>query len=654
MKKRLILQISKIILMLSTLSFCTLIILFCVSTFNIEETIPNIYNIELYDKDDNKFLSFSNNRKKTYVKLEDISPYLIDAIISIEDKRFYEHQGIDIIRIGGAFVSNLKAGRIVEGGSTITQQYVRNLFLNTEQTLKRKIDEIMISIKFESIYNKEELLEGYLNSIYFDHGIYGVADASIYYFNKDVRNLTIVEACALASIPKGPTIYSPIKNPINNKERRDLIINELLKDEKITLEDATFAINSELNLVGNNPYNEDINAPYFQDLVLKELESITKVKEYRSDGLKVYTTLDSTLTKKISESIENRIDSEDLEVAVYVMEPYTGNVLAVVGGTDYNKSTFNRAVYSQRQPASTIKPFLYLTALENGFTPVTTFDSSPTTFYFNGKEYSPTNYHSIYPNKDISMIYALATSDNIYAMKTHLFLGPDKLATRLKEFGFSGDIPSDLPSLALGTKEVNVKELCEGFNILASEGINYTPKLITKITTLDGEVIYTAKQTKKKIANESDVYILNEAMTSIFDNNLTYNIRPTGVSIKPLLNHTYSAKSGSTKTDNWMAGYNKDICCVVWTGFDDNKEITKAADLKSAKLIWADTVEASYYNNKEGIWYDTPSDVIGVDLNPTSGFYPSFTEYYKTVYLKVDNLPWFVRLLLKEENSFLN
>lgn len=654
MKKRLLLQLSKIILMLSTLSFCGLVIFFCLSTFNIEQTIPSIYNVELYDKDNNRFLSYSNNRKKTYVKLEDISPYLIDAIISIEDKRFYEHQGIDIIRIGGAFLSNLKAQKIVEGGSTITQQYVRNLFLNSEQTLKRKIEEIMISIKFESIYNKEELLEGYLNSIYFDHGIYGVADASIYYFNKDVSELSILESAALASIPKGPTIYSPIKNPTNNKERRELIINELLNDGKISKEDATTALCDELVLIGNNPYNEDINAPYFQDLVLKELESITSIKEHASKGLKVYTTLDSNLTKAITKSIENRIDSEDLEVSVYVMKPHTSEVLAVVGGKDYNKSTYNRAVYSQRQPASTIKPFLYLTALENGFTPVTTFDSSPTTFYFNGKEYSPTNYHSIYPNKDISMIYALATSDNIYAMKTHLFLGPDKLAKRLKDFGFSQDIPNDLPSLALGTKEVNAQELCEGFNILASLGTASTPKLINKITTLDGEVIYTSKQTKKKVADKSDVYILNEAMTSIFDNNLTYNIRPTGASISSLLSHKYSAKSGSTKTDNWMAGYNNEICCVVWTGFDDNSEISKSADLKSAKLIWADTVESSYYDNEESLWYETPSDVIAVDLNPMSGFYPSFTEYYKKIYLKNDNLPWYVRLLFKEENSFIN
>lgn len=653
MRKTIFFNIIKFALAIVILSFCGMIIFFCISTFNLENTIPKVSTIELYDSLDTKYLSYSNNKKKTYVSLDDISPYLIDAFLSIEDKRFYKHQGIDIIRIIGAFMSNIKNKRVVEGGSTITQQYVRTLFLNQEQTIKRKIQEIMISIKFESIYTKEELLEGYLNAIYFDHGIYGVADASKFYFNKDVKNLSLLEACCLASIPKGPTIYSPIKNNKNNEERRKLILHEMYKDNVISFEELNYALDDSLVLIGINPYNDEVNAPYFQDLVLKELESIPIIKDYAYKGLKVYTTLDSKLTKSINDSIKKRIDSVELEAAIYVIEPSTGFVLSVIGGKDYETSTFNRAVNSIRQPGSTIKPFLYLTALENGFTPVTTFESSPTTFYFNNKSYTPTNYHSIYANQDISMIYALATSDNMYAMKTHLFLGPDKLAKRLKDFGFSGNIPSDLPSLALGSKETSIQELCEATSILANKGIYIKPTLIKKITTFDDEVIYESKQKEYKIADESDVYILNEAMTSLFDDKITYNIRPTGVSINALLTKKYSAKSGSTKTDNWMIGYNPSVCCVVWTGFDDNSEIIKSSDLKSAKYIWADTVEA-YMKDKDDVWYDKPNDVIGVELNPMTGFYPSFSEYYKTIYLKTDNLPWYVRLLYaKKDNEFL-
>lgn len=646
-----IFNISKIFLSFSILIFCGIIIFFCITTFNLTEQIPEISTIELYDSDGNKYLSYSNNKKKSYVKLENISPYVIDAIISIEDKRFYKHQGIDLIRIIGATLSNIKAGHIVEGGSTITQQYVKTLFLNSEQTIKRKVQEIMISIKFESIYTKDEILEGYLNSIYFDHGIYGIEDASIFYFNKHASELTLLEAVTLASIPKGPSVYSPIKNKENNESRRTLILNEMLNDDLITKDMFDDALSSNLILIGNNPNDDNENAPFFQDVVLNEIKNLPLINKYVYQGIKVYTTLDSKLYKSITDSITSRIDNSELEAAVYVIEPKTGYVKAIIGGKDYSKSSYNRAVYALRQPGSTIKPFLYLTALENGFTPVTTFKSEETTFYYKNKSYSPTNYHSIYANMDVSMVYALATSDNIYAMKTHLFLGPDKLATKLKKLGFSGSIPSDLPSLALGTKEVSIKELCEAYAILANGGVKKTPTVITKITTYDGTILYEAKEESTRVADYSDVYLLNEAMTSIFDAGLTYNIRPTGVALKSMLNHKYSAKSGSTNTDNWMIGYNPDICVVVWTGFDDNIEITSSSDLKSAKYIWADSIEASYYNNQEGSWYITPDDVIGVELDPITGFYPSFNSYYKTIYLKKDNLPWYVRLLYKNKSN---
>lgn len=643
-KKKLFLNIMKGLLGLTILSFCGIVIAFCIITFNLKESMPQVTTIELYNNENVKYLSYSNGKKQSYVKLDQISPYLIDAFVSIEDKRFYEHQGLDMVRIIGAFFSNLKAGKIIEGGSTITQQYIRTLFLNNNQTMKRKITEAMIAIKFESIYTKDEILEGYLNAIYFDHGIYGIEDASIFYFNKHAKDLSIAEAASLASIPKGPTIYSPINNPDNNLQRRSLIINEMLKDGKINEFEAQTALNEALSFIGNNPNDDTKNAPYFQDAVIKELEKYPDILSKAYQGIKVYTTLDTNLYQKIVDSINTRTAGSDIEAGVYVIEPETGYVLALVGGKDYLKSSYNRALYALRQPGSSIKPFLYLTALESGFTPVTTFVSEPTTFYYRNISYSPTNFKSIYANTDISMVYALATSDNIYAMKTHLFLGPDKLAKTLKRFNFSGDIPLDLPSLALGTKEVSVKELCEGYAILANGGMYIEPTLITKITNFNDEILYEVKQDKLRLAKYDDVYLLNEAMTSIFDNGLTYNIRPTGVSLNPMLRHSYCAKSGSTDTDNWMAGYNPDVCCVVWTGYDDNRMIETTQDLKCAKYIWADTVE-SYYHNEKGSWYIKPSNVIGVNLNPMTGFYPSFYEYSKTIYLKKENLPWYVRLL---------
>lgn len=646
MKK--LLKITKILLVVCVITSSFLVIAFSIINYNLKYEMPQILTIELYDKDNNKYLSYSNNNKQTYVTLDKISDYVIDAFISIEDKRFYNHQGVDFIRIGGAIISDIKNQEFVEGASTITQQYVKNLYLSNDKTIERKLNEVLIAMNIERQYSKDEILTGYLNSIYFDSGIYGIEDASIFYFNKHAKDLTLVEACSLASIPKSPSSYSPIKNPENNKERRNLVLYELYQDNKIDYETYIKSLNEELILYGIHPEDKNENAPYFQDLVIRELKTMGWLNDYTSRGLKVYTTLDSSLNNAIVESINKRHPNSEIETAVYAIEPKTGNILAVVGGNNYEDSSFNRAVDSLRQSGSAIKPFLYLTALEHGFTPATTFKSEPTTFYINNEKYSPKNYANIYANQDVSMVYAIATSDNIYAMKTHLFLGTNELVNTLKRFKISGDIPS-IPSLALGTYEISLQELITAYGVLANEGIYVEPTLITKITTFDDEVLYEKKNKEtSRLANKSDVFLLNESMTSIFDNSMTYNIRPTGGRLVSLLNHKYAGKSGTTDTDNIMVGYNPDILVGVWTGYDDSRLIEDYDDLSYGKYIWADVVE-SYMKKRKNIWYETPKDVIKVDLNPMSGFYPSFDEYHKNLYFKKNNIPWYIELLYKKE-----
>lgn len=644
MKKLKIFRFIKWVVFSFTIVFIGIIISFCILSYNIKEVIPQITNIELYDKDNNKYLSYSNNKKQSYIKLNNISDNLKKAFISIEDKRFYSHQGIDIIRIGGAFFSNLKNKGISEGGSTITQQYVKTLFLNSEQTISRKFTEALISMKFESMYSKDEILEGYLNAIYFDHGMYGVEDASLFYFNKHAGELTLKESAIIAAIPKGPSIYSPIKNYERNLKRANLILSEMLDDEVISKEEYDAAISEEVTLIGKNPNNESINAPYFQDLVINELKNYPDILSVAYKGLKVYTTLDSKLYQDIIDSINSKNPLSDIEIACYAVEPSTGNVLAVVGGKDYTRSTFNRAVSSSRQPGSVIKPFLYLAALENGFTPATIFKSEKTIFYYEGKSYSPGNYKDNYPDTDISMLYAIAVSDNIYAMKTHLFLGTNILSEKLKSFGFKGEIPPDLPSLALGTKEVSLKELTHAYQALANLGTYISPTIITKITTYDGDVLFEAKPHKKQVSNSTDTYILNETMSSVFDNKIVYNTRPTGSVISSLLTNKYAGKSGSTDTDNWMVGYNKDIVIGVWTGYDDNRKIENTSDTRYAKYVFADVIE-KYLKDKETSWYDTPIDVIGIELNPITGFYANMNEYTKNIYFRKSNIPWYIKIL---------
>ena len=642
--KRKIIKFTKISLIIFISLISILVITFSIINYNLRYEMPQISTIELYDKNNQKYLSYSNNRRQSYVTLDKISKHVIDAFIAVEDKRFYDHQGVDFIRIGGAIISDIKNSGFVEGASTITQQYVKNLYLSSDKTIERKLNEVLIAMNIERLYNKNEILTGYLNSIYFDSGAYGIEDASLFYFGKSASDLNLVEACTLAAIPKSPSNYSPIKNPEKNKERRNLILQELYHDGKIDEDTYIKSKASDISIVGKNPQIDSNKAPYFQDLVLRELNQMGWLNDYTSRGLKVYTTLDTSLNDSITKSIKKRLPNEEIEVAVYAIDPNNGHVLSVIGGTNYEDSTFNRAVDARRQSGSTIKPFLYLTALENGFTPATTFKSEATTFYVNNEEYSPRNYADIYADQDISMVYALAVSDNIYAVKTHLFLGTDALVNTLKRFKISGDIPS-LPSLALGTYEMSLKELSTAYSILASEGTYYEPTYITKITTFDDKILYEKKeQNKTRLADKTDVYLLNESMTSIFDNNMTYNIRPTGGRLVSLLSHKYAAKSGSTKTDNLMVGYNPDILIAVWTGYDDSRIIEAYEDTTFGKYIWAESVEA-YLKNKSTSWYETPSDVISVELNPITGFYPEIGDYYKKIYFKRSNIPWYIALL---------
>ena len=645
---KLILKISRITLAIVIILFTGVIIAFSIINYKISYEIPPVINIELYDNQNNKYLSYTNGKKQSYIKLENISENLIDAFISIEDKRYYEHQGVDFIRIVGAIISDLKSGSFKEGASTITQQYVRSLYLNNNKTIKRKLYELLIAMNIESKYSKDTILEGYLNTIYFDHGIYGIEDASLFYFGKSASELSISESAILASIPKGPSIYSPIKNPENNTSRKNLILKELLNDGKINEEEYINAISDNPKIIGQNIHTQNESAPYFQDMVIEEIKQMGFLNDYLYEGIKVYTTLDSELNNTLLNYTKQYLPNDEIEISAYAIEPKTGKILAVIGGKDYKQSTYNRATLSKRQPGSTIKPFLYLTALENGFTQSTTFISESTTFYFEKQEYSPKNYHSIYPNQEVSMVYAIATSDNIYAMKTHLFLGPDKLADKLTSFNLGKDIPA-IPSLALGTFEVTLEDLTNAYQILANEGIKKDSYMIEKITTFDDKILYEKTPSSGiEMASSDDVYLLNSAMTSVFDSNVCINIKPTCARLSSLISHTVSAKTGSTNTDNIIVGYNPNILLSIWTGYDDNRLI--ASDETSfGKTIWARTVETYLDTNHYNEWYETPENIVGISLNPINGFYANMNQYTKTLYFRKNNIPWFIELLYKKE-----
>ncbi len=637
-KKRffnILLKITKYTFIIFILLFTVLFISLFIYSRNIDYYMPEVVEVEIYDSSNNLLYKKNNTSNQNYVFIENINTNVINAFLAIEDKDFYSHQGINFKRILGALITDLKNGSFDQGASTITQQYVKNTFLTSEKTFKRKIKEALISINIESKYTKNEILEGYLNTIYFDHGIYGIYDASLFYFNKEPIDLSINEAAILASIPKSPSNYSPIKNPENNNQRRKLVLGELLSDGKITQEEYDNCINENITIYGKLDRTKISNAPYYIDTVLSQLNSLDEYKELdKSKGIKIYTNIDKKINNLIEEAITKYKDNNEIEIAIVAMDT-EGKVLASVGGSDYLKSSYNRTS-ALRQPGSTIKTFLYYSALKNGFNVSSTFYSAPTTFYYKGEEYSPQNYNNIYPYTDVTMAYAIATSDNIYAMKTHLFLGVDNLYQTLKDFGFSSKISAN-PSLALGTSEVTLNELTLGYAKIASLGQNVTSHYINKITDLNDNTLYINKTDTKQTYDRTTCYLLSEALTNVFDNNLRINISPTCVSINQMLTSKFSAKSGSTDYDNLIVGYNKDIVLGIWTGYDDNRKLT-SSEGKYIKYIWAYVME-NYTKGNSNTWYTTPSDVLAIKLNPITGSIGMYNEYQKFMYYDINNLP---------------
>lgn len=567
------------------------------------------------------------------VSLKNISKHLINATISIEDKNFYKHQGFDYLRILKAMFVNIKSGETLQGASTITQQYARNLFLDFDKTWDRKIKEAWITIRLETHYSKDDILEGYLNTINYG-GIFGIENASKYYFNKSAKDLTLAEASMLAGIPKNPSRYSPLIDEESAKSRQKIILNSMVKNGYITESQADSAYNTKLNYERSEDSDNLKMIMYYQDAVMDELKSIKTIPSsfLETGGLKIYTNLDMKAQKALEDSANKNITNVDIQMAGIVMDPQTGKVLALSGGRDYNKSQYNRATMAKRQVGSTIKPFLYYSALENGFTPSTTFTSEKTTFSFSGnKTYTPKNYNDEYANGPISLAAAISYSDNIYAVKTHLFLGDDALPDILNRVGIDEKL-NNLPSLALGAVEINMMDMMGAYSALANEGYKVEPYFISKVTDMDGNVLYEYKPNPENVLNKNTVYILNELLTTTYAAEFKdYNV-PTCLSIAPKMTHKYAIKSGTTNTDNLVFGYNKDLVVGMWTGYDDNKDVS-SSDSSNLKNAWVDIME-SYLEGKtdEETWYETPSNVVGVAIDPISGKAATDSSKAKVLY----------------------
>lgn len=570
-----------------------------------------------YLYDNKEEMVFNNNNK--WISLDKISPYLIDATISTEDKHFYHHIGFDYLRIAKALVTNIVSSSLSEGASTITQQYARNLFLNYDKTWERKIDEAMLAIELEVHYTKDEILEGYLNTINYG-GIFGIENASWYYFNKSASDLTLAEASMLAGIPQAPAKLSPINNEENAKKRQNVVLELMVNNKKITEKDKIVAYNTPLEYVGKTDDNDITSLLYYRDAVIEELNGIETIPSslIKTGGLKIYTALNKEAQVDLENAVKNNIkEGSELQLAGVMIDPNNGEVMALLGGTDYSKSQYNRAIKAKRQVGSTMKPFLYYAALESGFTSASSFISEATTFYFaNNKTYSPKNYNDHYANGPLSMAAAIAYSDNIFAVKTHLFLGEETLVNMVNRLGINSNM-SAIPSLALGTKEISLMEMVCGYGAFASQGYKVDSHFIKRVEDSKGNIIYEYKEEKDLILNPSLTYILSEMLTSTYDTAfISYNY-PTLISLLPKITHKYSIKTGTTDSDMLIIGYNKNAVLGIWTGYDDNRKID-ANDYYLHKDVWIDTME-TYLKDKDNSWYSVPSNIVGVLVDSITG-----------------------------------
>lgn len=563
-------------------------------------------------------------KSSQWISIDTMSSPIKMATLAVEDRRFFQHHGFDFRRIAGSAMVDLRSFSNAEGASTITMQYAKNLFLTNNRTWQRKAEEMFYTLRLEMNESKKDILEGYLNTIYYGEGAYGIEAAAKTYFNKNASDLTLAEASMLAGIPNAPSLYSPFLHYNQAKMRQKTVLESMVESGFLTKKQAEAVYSAPVRLVRGREKTAE-EAPYFQDAVRQELTRLHfSQKELASGGLKVYTTLNPNAQQAAEYWVRKTLPANSgLETALIALDPKTGGVAAMIGGRDYQKSPYNRAISAERAPGSTFKPFLYYAALQNGFTPATLLKSMPTVFTFdNGKAtYAPNNFGGYYANGPITMAQALALSDNIFAVKTHLAIGMGEMIQAARLAGITSPLEA-VPSLALGSEPVSVLEMARGYATFANEGARINPQFITKVTDGQGRVLYEWHPEKKQVLNKQASFVLSQMMTGIFDSRLNGYTKVTGGTVANMLTHTLAAKTGSTPTDSWMTGFSPDLVSAVWVGYDKGETINTYPDGSYAKEIWSHFMESALDGTPKNL-FTPPEGVIRVSIDPKSGLLAS-------------------------------
>ncbi|MFB2922209.1 transglycosylase domain-containing protein, partial [Aerosakkonema funiforme] len=556
-----------------------------VTWWSIERSLPDPNEVFTFVRDgtltikaaDNSILQQIGPATREKLKLDEMPPQLVQAFIASEDSRFYQHKGVDYQGIGRAFVSNLIHRDVVEGGSTITQQLARLVFLNQDRSFGRKVQEVFLAQKIEQKMNKDQILDRYLNLVYLGEGAYGVADAAWVYFSKPLKELTLPEIATIAGVTPAPSIYSPLVNPQAAQQRRNTVLQRMQQVGYITPEQAQTASAQPLALNPAPPKRLSTEAEYFTSYIQKELAKYVSPDAIEAGGLIVETTLDRQWQKNAEQSVQDilkRYGSEQKfgQAALVSIDPRNGEVKAMVGGTDFEKTQFNRVTQAQRQPGSTFKGFLYTTAIAAGFSPYRGYLDAPLSI----DGYTPKNYGGGYFGW-ISMRDALATSINTVAVKVLLDVGFQPTIDIAHKMGIKSELKPTY-SLALGASELNLLELTNGYGTLATGGVYAESHGIRRVLDQRGKVLYQANFKPQQAIDTDTASIMNWMLREVVNGGTG---RAAYLNDRPVAGKTGTSDEAR---DLWFIGYIPQAVTGVWLGNDDNSPT--AGSSSTAAMTW--------------------------------------------------------------------
>lgn len=585
-------------------------ILFLIFFLYLKISLPSISQLKNYRPEqtnvvvdiNENIIGYIGEKRRIFVPLEKIPSHVIRAFIAAEDANFYKHKGIDFFGVIRALYKNIIHGKIVQGGSTITQQVVRSLLLSPERTIQRKIKEIILAWQIEKHLTKDEILTIYLNHIYLGEGAYGVEAAALTYFNKHVWELDLNEATTLAGLPAAPSKYSPLRNPQLAIARRNYVLKRMAEVNYISWELAK-QVSSQPLILNPKNVNIPIYAAYFIDAVKAELYQILPSKVIEQGGLKIQTTLDLEWTKRAYENSIRTLNHmfanrEPPEIAIVCLNNEDGGVRVLIGGKNYSQSSYNRVLLAKRQPGSAFKPFIWATALEEGILlPTAIIPDQPITLpgANKGEDWSPGNYDGKYMGP-VSLKDGLAYSRNTVSVRIALLTGIGKIENMLEKLEFKHNEPLNY-SIALGTYEVTPLELTRNYTIFPNMGVLVKPYFIEKIYDKiydSSKILYQHSSENKPIISANTAYIMNEFMQAVVQYGTGTCAKALGVPV--------AGKTGTTQDykDAWFIGYTPRYTCGVWVGYDKGKTLAKGeTGGRIACPVWLGVMQGTAHEYQE-------------------------------------------------------